>query len=420
MQKCTNLVRFIAKYEEGSFIRLPFDISDGITRLDVCYSYSGGVIDIGVEDSSRIRGWSGGSKSSFYITRQHATPGYIAGSLSSGLWSVLLGAYKIPDEGCNVHVTVTIAENTPKWIKGDLHMHTVYSDGENTISSLVDLCRSLGLDYIAITDHNDFSHNDWLPFSCDMTIIPGMELTTYKGHANLLGVKQPIDSFKWSKSGNEVKNNLHLARQRGALVVINHPFDEDCGWHWHPEALYFADAVEVMNGPYRPGSNADAVSWYHQELCYGKKISICGGSDYHRISDLHSPGIPATWVYVRDNCQEDILEAVKRGNTYLTISPQSPVLEFPEHIPGDVIQTEIGERVKFSIIISEAYGATLRFFTSCGNIAEFPITKENQTVSVDIEVKGNDFIRAEIWSTVSQLKFPIIIAMTNAAYITVD
>jgi len=39
-------------------------------------------------------------------------------------------------------------------IRGDLHMHTTASDGENSIQEMADAARSRGLDYIAITDHS--------------------------------------------------------------------------------------------------------------------------------------------------------------------------------------------------------------------------------------------------------------------------
>ena len=38
-------------------------------------------------------------------------------------------------------------------IRGDLQMHTTYSDGENTVEELVVACRELGYEYMAITDH---------------------------------------------------------------------------------------------------------------------------------------------------------------------------------------------------------------------------------------------------------------------------
>ena len=40
-------------------------------------------------------------------------------------------------------------------IRGDLHMHTTYSDGQDTLETVVATCVSLGYEYIAITDHSE-------------------------------------------------------------------------------------------------------------------------------------------------------------------------------------------------------------------------------------------------------------------------
>ena len=40
-------------------------------------------------------------------------------------------------------------------IRGDLHMHTTFSDGQNPLSEMVHACAALGYEYIAITDHSE-------------------------------------------------------------------------------------------------------------------------------------------------------------------------------------------------------------------------------------------------------------------------
>jgi DNA polymerase (family 10) len=40
-------------------------------------------------------------------------------------------------------------------IRGDLHMHTTYSDGRDTLDVMVAACHALGYEYIAITDHSE-------------------------------------------------------------------------------------------------------------------------------------------------------------------------------------------------------------------------------------------------------------------------
>lgn len=42
-------------------------------------------------------------------------------------------------------------------IRGDLHMHTTYSDGQDPLESVVAACAALGYEYIAITDHSENS-----------------------------------------------------------------------------------------------------------------------------------------------------------------------------------------------------------------------------------------------------------------------
>jgi DNA polymerase (family 10) len=42
-------------------------------------------------------------------------------------------------------------------IRGDLHMHSLWSDGRDPIETMVQACRELGYEYIAITDHSQHS-----------------------------------------------------------------------------------------------------------------------------------------------------------------------------------------------------------------------------------------------------------------------
>jgi DNA polymerase (family 10) len=40
-------------------------------------------------------------------------------------------------------------------IRGDLHVHTTYSDGMDDLDTMIDACRALGYEYVAITDHSE-------------------------------------------------------------------------------------------------------------------------------------------------------------------------------------------------------------------------------------------------------------------------
>lgn len=79
-----------------------------------------------------------------------------------------------------------------RWYRGDCHMHTVLSDGKQTARQLNDLTRSRGLDFIIITEHNIMT-TGW-PDS-PLLVIPGIEMTSSRGHFNALGIREWTDLF---------------------------------------------------------------------------------------------------------------------------------------------------------------------------------------------------------------------------------
>ena len=46
-----------------------------------------------------------------------------------------------------------------RWLAGDLHTHTVHSDGVMTVPELARFAAGRGLDFLAVTDHNTVSHH---------------------------------------------------------------------------------------------------------------------------------------------------------------------------------------------------------------------------------------------------------------------
>jgi hypothetical protein len=197
-----------------------------------------------------------------------------------------------------------------------------------------------GLDYLAITDHNQMVSMDTLHQHSVLTLIPGIEWTHYQGHANFLGVDKPYDEPFLANTVDEVKARFTSARTRGAFISINHPCDPVCPFLFDMYSLPF-DCLEIWNGPMR-GSNLQAVGLWQTMLMAGKKVPICGGSDYHRDSLLLFPGGPTTCVYAMSASTTDILSALKLGHAYITFSADGPVLEMTA---GDSI---LGDSVEFS------------------------------------------------------------------------
>ncbi len=77
-----------------------------------------------------------------------------------------------------------------RWLAGDLHTHTVHSDGVMTVPELARFAVGRGMEFIAVTDHNTVSHHAelWAAAAVHgITLLPGQEVTTEAGHANAFG-----------------------------------------------------------------------------------------------------------------------------------------------------------------------------------------------------------------------------------------
>ena len=175
-------------------------------------------LDVGCIGPAGFRGWSGGARRSFVITAAQATPGYLPGELEPGTWQVMIGLYQMPVDGIEYRLTAEVtgaggglapepqpgpvpplAQRPPRrdlpaaaghrWLAGDLHTHTVHSDGAMTVSELARFAVGQGLDFIAITDHNTISHHAELPAAAaahQIILVPGQEVTTDRGSCERL------------------------------------------------------------------------------------------------------------------------------------------------------------------------------------------------------------------------------------------
>jgi predicted metal-dependent phosphoesterase TrpH len=84
-----------------------------------------------------------------------------------------------------------------------------------------------GLDFIAITDHNTTSHADAMrelqPYFDNLLLLPGREVTTFHGHANLFGSVAPLDFRAGSGDVPDWNQLLRNVERTGGIISINHP-----------------------------------------------------------------------------------------------------------------------------------------------------------------------------------------------------
>lgn len=335
--------------EEGYYRYLPVAVDHGVETLGVSLRYdrTRAVIDLGVFSPSGFRGWSGGERDHFEIGLKQATPGYLPGPLAPGEWLVTLGLYRVPREGCEVRVeartgaplSIPPASESPsvpqrgsasrppahpghRWVAGDLHAHTVHSDGSLTIEGLAARARAVGLDWLAVTDHNTISHHPHLASVSrryGLTLLPGQELTTTRGHANCFGEVGWIDFRETPDAW------LSHADHNGGLLSINHPLAGDCSWRQSIGST--PHLIEVWHHTWDRRSDAP-IRWWR---ALGQAHPV-GGSDFHRPGS-GSPGTPTTWVEVEGVPNGDdsprpeaIMAALRSGRIALSEKPNGPVV----------------------------------------------------------------------------------------------
>jgi hypothetical protein len=360
---------FIEHDRQGTYFTLPFSMPANTESFSLTYSYERhhetesqmedgsfssrkevNIIDLGLiaPDGAQV-GASGSDKLSIFVSETESTPGYHPCKLVSGEWQIIVGAYKVADEGVDVLYELSFTSKYPRLYKGDLHTHTLASDGVLRIEELAQHARSNRLDFLAITDHNLMVSTDTLLEHAHLTLIPGIEWTHYQGHANFLGVDKPYNEPFFANSIEEVQARFTSARSRGAFISINHPCDPVCPFLFDMNTLPF-DCLEVWNGPMR-GSNLQAIGLWHSMLMAGKKVPICGGSDYHRDSLLLFPGGPTTCVYAMSASPDDILSALKLGHAFITYSVHGPTLEMTagEAILGDSVEFSRVKQVEYTV-----------------------------------------------------------------------
>ena len=376
-----------------------FDVPPGTTRITVDFDYTTRdahtVIDLGLRGPDGFRGWSGGNKRSFTIAATDATPSYLPGPIQPGQWNLMLGIPNIRP-GIEAEYTASIRfehefagpalRTEPGWYRGDLHMHTAHSDGsclsrrEQRVPCplflTVQAASSRGLDFIAITDHNTTSHADAIrelqPYFDDLLLIPGREITTFEGHANLYSTLAPLDFRVGSTDIPDWNTLLTNIAQVGGLLSINHPIrpaGEQClGCAWTPKGTVDytrVQAVEVVNG-HDADTAFSGVGFWERLLNQGYQLTAIGGSDTHDAQNSGSPGTPATVVYADMLSQPAVVAAIRRGRVFIDVAGThdrsldlNATLDGQTAHMGDTLTVPQGARVHFSGAVTAVSGGEI-------------------------------------------------------------
>jgi hypothetical protein len=431
--------------DHETYREVPFKVQAGVTRLTVEFEYTGkdqkSVIDLGLRDPVRFRGWSGGNKNRFTLSDADATPSYLPGPLPAGQWKLVLGVPNLRKDGradytariwfqrgAELTEFQTAAVKTgPAWFRGDLHMHTAHSDGSCPSSKGVrvpcpvfktlEAAQARGLDFIAVTDHNATSQNEALrelaPYFDDLLLIPGREITTFQGHANVFGPTSFLDFQLGSPRAPDFAAVQAEVEKAHGLLAINHPGLPSgeacmgCGWTVKDTDFSRVQAIEAVNGgslafPGGAENMLSSIPFWEARLNAGLRITGIGGSDNHDASLAatmpSSVGYPTTVVHAAELSQAAILEAIRQGHVFVDVEgSRDRLLEASLSLGGktaemgDALAAPKGVALRLSVHVAHAEGGTVRLAgdgAALASVKEQALTSPDQTLTFDLTGDG--------------------------------
>jgi len=472
----------------GMYLELPFTVPAGVNRIDLRRQSqpSNSALGLGLFDQRGTGYQSPGFRGIFgeeakddptrnrggcFVSAHAASEAFVPGTIEPGVWTVLIPVFRCPVPGTvSVKVTLTygpqlaqyvpgpvpgVIRPEPGWYRGDLHCHTpassdAWSSGSAmTPSAWAEASRGLGLDYVAMTDHNVVSQNNGLLADSggDVLLMAGEEMTNwFHGHATVTGIN-PGDWLDWrqspggtlpsGKDGAKVKDFLKVTRELGAYVSAAHPLGAHLAWDFFPEAeldeTSRTDGIEVWTGPFQPDDEA-SLALFDQLLAQGQKVVANGGSDLHGVSNTggFAAGTPTTIVWAESLSRDHILDGLRAGRSFITRLADGVEIYLEARGPdgqrqmmGGTVYGDETTSVRINGLVRKAGG--MRFHWVVGGVRQAPldVVSDEQTFILDLPVGTGTFVRAEVRDeavpdTVSPLAGRLDMeAFTNPVFLTV-
>ncbi len=199
----------------------------------------------------------------------------------------------------------------------DLHIHSIYSyDGTAPVAAILQQAKKIGLDVIAITDHDEINGTlkalELAP-QYGIEVIPGIEITTAEGDLLALNITQKIER------GQPLIETILQAGGLGGFCIAPHPLAGALGMKSlsaysimkalrQPEVAKILIALETYNA-----TAIDRMSnHYAHALAETLKITQTGSSDAHIIRAI---GLGATGF--KGHTAKDLILALHQAKVHI-------------------------------------------------------------------------------------------------------
>ncbi len=173
----------------------------------------------------------------------------------------------------------------------DLHLHTVYSyDGTASLAAVLSRAKQIGLDVIAITDHDEIKGAlkalELAP-NYGVEVIPGSEITTADGDLLALFIREKV------QAGLSLVETVLRVRELGGICIAPHPMAGGMGMKSLSgrtilKALRIPEIAETLIGieTYN-GTAIDRISNHYANILASRlKIARTGNSDAHTVDTM--------------------------------------------------------------------------------------------------------------------------------------
>jgi predicted metal-dependent phosphoesterase TrpH len=192
-------------------------------------------------------------------------------------------------------------------LRVDLHLHSRYSpDSSTSLESLIERCREVGLDRIALTDHNVVEGALKLATLAPALTIVGEEAKTREGEVIGLFITHRIPPYMRAEEA------MDLIHEMGGLTYIAHPLDRNRAHFGAERVVALApriDIIETYNPWCDPHANRAAA-----ELAADLGKVAATGSDAHGLRELGR-----SWMEVEEfDGPADFLDKLARAHHVVT------------------------------------------------------------------------------------------------------
>ena len=163
----------------------------------------------------------------------------------------------------------------------DLHIHSDFSsDSKMSVGDILKRASEVGLDGIAITDHNSmesfFAARQLVDdLGIEFTIVPGAEISTSEGHLITLGMTRV------APPGLSVLETTKHAHDNGGIAIAPHPF------------ALFRHGIRNLQGKQLDAIeafNSRSSFWFSNYLATRTaaklNLGVTGGSDAHKLETI--------------------------------------------------------------------------------------------------------------------------------------